>query len=153
MSREASPSLEQPGEEEKEDTAEMDKSSEEAAAADQESAPITAVREEPQEGQRSMIEWRQLRQVRGRHRAALTRIFRRAETLIADRASRAQLGSIREEIDSAFQALLVSHDCICSVLQNDEEREDEAQYLTDVRTEMKRIEDKIEAGLCSTHES
>ena len=73
---------------------------------------VTADREVEPESQGSKEEWRQLRQVRGRHRAALTRIFRRAEALLADGATRAQLKNICGDIDSAFEALTDTNRCL-----------------------------------------
>ena len=71
-SGEASPSLERMGESDKEETADMEEVPAEPAAAGQGQAAVTTAREEPREGQCSNGEWRHLRQVRGRHRAALT---------------------------------------------------------------------------------
>ena len=138
-SREATPSLEQPDPTilEEENTA-TERTFEESPTADH---------DEAHEGQGSTEQPKRLRQIRGRHRAALTRLYRRAETLMSEGATRAPLQNVLEDMDSALEALMDINTMLESSLQREDEQADAAHYVADVCAEKQRITDRIESYL------
>ena len=94
-----------------------------------------------------------LRQVRGRHRAALTRLSRRADTLMADGATRVQLQNVCEDIDNAFEALEETNERLERCLESEHEKADAAQYVSDIRAERQQIKSRIEAYMTSISEA
>ena len=146
-SKEASPSLEH-----LEQSKEEEQSTRRSTRAPSPDAEAQATEDDGgPEGQGSIKESKHLRQVRGRHRAALTRIFRRAEALMKDGTASSQLENVREDMDSALEALMNTNECLEGNLGEDE-KADAAQYVADVRTEKRRIEEKIEAHLIDISE-
>ena len=148
-SKEASPSLEhlEQSKEEEQST----RRSTQAPSPDAE-VPVTEDDGAPAGHHGSVGEFKHLRQVRGRHRAALTRIFRRAEALMKDGAASAQLENVREDMDSALEALMNTNECLEGYLEGEDEKADAAQYVADVRNEKRRIEEKIESYLTGIRE-
>ena len=136
-SSEASPSLEH-----------RDQSSERENAAQNERTPEQSQRTDRDEAHKSLgyiEERKRLRLVRGRQRAVLTRIFRRAEALLTDRATRPELESIRDDIDSAFEALEETNRSFETYLEEEGEMADAARYVADLRTEKQCFEDETDA--------
>ena len=94
-----------------------------------------------------------LRKLRSRKKAQFTRLCKRADTLIDTTGSRSQIEGLLKELDEALDAVSEVNDSYTDSLKDDDREKDQTEeYMTDVEEAHQKICERIREHLRSRGE-